>query len=343
MIFSKKWLVLATALLLVPAYAQDATQEATPDAMTTAEATMEPVILADTITFTSPVAGLQPEGVEWDADNGRFLVGSLTQGTIYSVTPHDDGTADIAPFIEDKDLKSTVGLEIDHVNNRLLVVNSGASAFGGGPGGAGLAAYDLETGERAYLVDFTSLYKSKTHFANDVAVDDEGNAYVTDTFAPVLYKVTPEGEASVLIEDKLLTNPNFGTNGIVYHPNGYLIVANSGDQALVKVTLDSKPTVTPIKLETPLGIDGMVLTTNSVFTDQAAIYAIARDEKNDQYIVTLLIDEERQAAIWGFASKITGDATTITLVGDTPYYINAYLGDMSRTEYELIAFQVEQA
>src|SRR5687768_14885975 len=169
-----KWLLLAAAMLVVPAFAQDATQEST----------VEPVMLPDEIAFVSPAPGLLPEGIEWDAVTGSFLVGSLSQGTIHRITPNDDGTATIEPFIEDEELMSTVGLEVDEENNRLIVSNSAATAFSGGPGAAMLAAYDLETGERAYMVDLAALYDSPTNFANDVTVDEEGNAYVTNSFAP---------------------------------------------------------------------------------------------------------------------------------------------------------------
>src|SRR4051812_29708538 len=121
-----KCLLLAAALLVVPVFAQDATQEST----------VEPIVLPDEIAFVSPEPGLQPEGIEWDAISGSFLVGSLSQGTIYSILPSEDGTGEIEPFIEDEELMSTVGIEIDEENDRLLVSNSGADAFAGGAGGA---------------------------------------------------------------------------------------------------------------------------------------------------------------------------------------------------------------
>jgi sugar lactone lactonase YvrE len=319
MFFKGKWLVIAASLLLVPVAAQDATQEST----------VEPMLLSDEITFESPVAGLSPEGIEWDATRGRFLVGSLSQGTIYSVTPNDDGTAVIEPLIEDEALVTTVGLELDKENDRLLVSNSDRTAFAGGPGGAGLAAYDLETGEQVYLVDFASVYESDNNFANDVTVDDEGNAYVTNSFAPVLYKVTPEGEASVLIEDESLGADFLGTNGIVFHPDGYLLVTNSGTQSLLKVTLGDEVTITPVELDVPFGADGMIL------AEDGTLYGVS-NQGEQQVIVAVVSDDDWSTASVTTVGETTGAATTIALAGGVPYYINAYLNDAERTEYQII-------
>lgn len=325
----KHWLAaLAAALLLVPAAAQDATQEPT------AEATMEPVTLPAEIVFESPVVGLRPEGIEWDAAHNRFLVGSLNVGSIHSITVADDGTTAIEPFIEDEELGATVGLEIDEANNVLLVSNSDPTAFAGGPGGAGLAAYDLETGERVYIVDLDELSDSPNNFANDVAVDSEGNAYVTNSFAPVLYKVTPEGDASVFIEDDLLSAEGFGANGIVYDPEtDSILVANAGTQSLLKVTLGDEPTITPVTLDVPFGADGLVL------AEDGTLYGIARNG-DVQNVVSATSEDEWETATVVTAAQTTGAATTITLVGEMPYYINAYLNDMERTEYQIVGVDV---
>ena len=80
--------------------------------------------LPDLIMAAHP--GIHPEGIEWDAENERFLTGSLTEGTIFAVA--DDGT--VTPFIEDENLLASVGIHIDAANNRLLVASSDLAAAG---------------------------------------------------------------------------------------------------------------------------------------------------------------------------------------------------------------------
>jgi sugar lactone lactonase YvrE len=208
------------------------------------------------ITLKAP--GSLPEGVEYDTKNKRFLVGSLTEGTVYTVA--DDGTR--TPFIKDPDLKSSVGIEVDEERNRLLVANSDSAVFRGqGAGQAKLGIYDLTSGKRIAMIDLAAAgpQEAKSHFANDVTVGKDGSVYVTNTMARVVYKVDPKNSVSVIV-------PNtFGTgqvmlNGIVFHPSGYLLVAESTAGDIYKVPLTGSGTFTKVKLpEQVTGADGILM------------------------------------------------------------------------------------
>src|SRR5690606_8018019 len=67
--------------------------------------------------------GVIPEGIEYDETSGRFLVGSLGEGTVFEVA--FDGS--LTPFVTDDELVSSVGIEVDEARNRLLVCNSDSS------------------------------------------------------------------------------------------------------------------------------------------------------------------------------------------------------------------------
>ena len=208
------------------------------------------------ITLKAP--GSLPEGVEYDTKNKRFLVGSLSEGTVYTVA--NDGTR--TPFVQDPDLKSSVGIEVDEERNRLLVANSDAAVFRGQSAGqAKLGIYDLTSGKRIAMVDLASAgpQDAKSHFANDVTVGNDGSAYVTNSMARVVYKVDPKNSVSVIL-------PNtFGAgqvmlNGIVFHPSGYLLVAESTAGDIYKVPLSSPGSFTKVKLpEAVTGADGILL------------------------------------------------------------------------------------
>ena len=100
--------------------------------------------------ITAERGGFIPEGIEYDQANGRFLTGSLAEGTIFVI--ERDGS--VVPFIRDADLVSSVGIEVDEPRDRLLVANSDRAAFGGDAAGqAKLGVYNLTTGERLAMVD----------------------------------------------------------------------------------------------------------------------------------------------------------------------------------------------
>lgn len=86
-------------------------------------------------------------------------------------------------------------------------------------------------------------------------MDAEGYIYVTDAKASKIWKVSPEGELLSIIRDPLFTPKEWykalvGLNGIVYHPDGYLIVIHTFTGNLFKIDLANR---NPVKLINVVG------------------------------------------------------------------------------------------
>jgi sugar lactone lactonase YvrE len=262
--------------------------------------------------------GLHPEGIEWDGAGGRFLVSSVTRGTVTEV--RDDGSHSI--FINDPDIVSSIGIHIDRANSRLLVANSNVAAFQGGDNHAMLGSYDLETGERAFMVDLGALTPSdQPQFANDVTSTPDGTAYVTNYVTAAIYTVTPAGEASVLVSGDALA-PG-GINGIEYHPDGYLIAAQVNARGMIKVGLDGS--VSAVELPEPMGIDGIVM------MNDGRLAVVAGTGEGDAAITEAIIlastDGWQTATIEGRWQAAT-DGTTAAVRGDEVYVVDARFADM---------------
>jgi hypothetical protein len=185
---------------------------------------------------------LHPEGVAYDPTRGAFLVTSLRHGTVSAVQP--DGSAET--LVKDPDLISTIGIRVDVARNRLLVVNADpgtgvATGTATVRRTAGLGIYDLRTGQRIRYVDLAKVAgDGGEHFGNDVAVAPDGTAYVTDSFAPIVYRIPARGPASVLLRDERLSGgAGFGANGIVWSDD-HLVIGNYADGTLWRVA-DSDP------------------------------------------------------------------------------------------------------
>ncbi|MDF7809831.1 hypothetical protein [Hymenobacter sp. YC55] len=208
-------------------------------------------------------AGVSPEGVQYDELNRRFLVSSRTRGRIGAVK--DDSTYTV--FADDPRLVSTIGLNLDLTRNRLLaaVSDNGANTTRSTPATlrrlAGLAIFNSNNGNLTRYVDLGALRPNQNHFANDITVDLEGNAYITDSASPIIYKVDPQGNATVFLEDPQLSGgTGFGLNGIVFHPAGFLLVAKSNDGTLFKVPLNNPGGFTRVTSNQNLvGADGLLL------------------------------------------------------------------------------------
>ena len=284
----------------------------------------EPPLLPATI--VAERGGFIPEGVEYDTTNGRFLTGSLSEGSIFQI--HTDGR--VTAVVTDPDLVSSVGIEVDEPRDRLLAANSDLSALrGSGVGQAKLGVYNLTTGERIAMVDLAAVIADApddaVRFANDVAVGDDGTAYVTDTQMNLIYRVGTDYEASVLhrFED------GAGPNGIVYHPSGYLLVARGS--ALWNVPLDDPDGATEVTLPEELpGQDGMVWTAGGRL-------AIVSNSGN-RVVALASGDDWATAELAGVATYET-QATTAAVVGDDIYVVHPHFADADPPSLERVVFQ----
>ena len=283
--------------------------------------------IPETSAITAPVPevvriadpGLHPEGIEWDAAGQRFLVSSVTRGTVTSV--HDDGSHVV--FLDDADVVSSIGIHIDRANGRLLVANSDVAAFQGNPGHAKIGSYDLASGDRLFMTDLGALTPGATQFANDVTTAPDGTAYVTNYTTPAIYVVSPDGSASVLVEGEPLA-PG-GINGIDLHPDGYLLAAQAGSRGLIRVPLDDPSATHRVSLAEPINADGLAL------TPEGRLVAVAGTGEGDSSRTEVLLLESADG--WESATIVerweaAADATTAALRGDDIYVIDARFADM---------------
>jgi sugar lactone lactonase YvrE len=214
----------------------------------------------ETIRFSSNA--LYPEGIAYDGGSSSFLVSSISKGIIGKV----DLKGTYSSFIADSKLISTLGIQVDSARNRVLVavgdlINTPATSTRDNLAAVGI--YNLKTGVLVAFVNLGQLKTGSKHLAYDIAVDAQGNAYVTDSFSPIIYKVDINNNASILLENDafkpLHVGDMAGLNGIVFHPDGYLIVSKINTGELFKVPLTAPNTFSKIT-SVALPGDGLLLT-----------------------------------------------------------------------------------
>ncbi|WP_437276329.1 hypothetical protein WME90_34490 [Sorangium sp. So ce375] len=203
---------------------------------------------------------LYPETIEYDSRSDRFLVSSFREGAIYAV----DGDGGASLVVDDPRLCSVLGIAVDAERGRLWAVSSdlGASVKPSAAGPKNLAAvgvYDLSTGKAIHYVDLAPLSPG-AHLVNGIALDSAGNAYVTDSFSPTIYKVDSQGNASVFLRDERFAGEGINLNGVVVHPDGYLLVVKKSDGSLFRVPLADPSRLSRVDIaERFVGGDGLVL------------------------------------------------------------------------------------
>ncbi len=213
-----------------------------------------------------------PEGIEFDKNDNTFLLSSINASPI--IKANLDGTYKSFTSGEKFPL-STAGLEIDYKRNRLLVACfNGTELMDGNPntkGAAFLRIYNLKTGIIEKDINLSGLLPdASAYFANDIAVDDKGNVYITDWYARVVYKVDTDGNPSVFWKNE--TEIKSGANGIVFNSDGYLLVSlltvnEKGlydNYGLAKIPVNDVKSANVLQFENKgfTGFDGMVLKPN---------------------------------------------------------------------------------
>jgi sugar lactone lactonase YvrE len=217
------------------------------------------------INFTAP--DTYPEGLTYDSLRNVYYVSSARKGTIGMVTPEGE----YAVLYADSSLKSTYGLKIHPDGSRLFVCVGDANyskytAEDTRMKMARLISIDLDDGKKLTDVDLSGLVPGK-HFPNDLVFDQDENIYITDSYAHAIYKVTPEGQASVFAKDKRFETEGVGVNGIVYHPKGYLLVDNSNTGRIYKIAINNPENVFNLDINQYfLGADGLLLQSHDTLT-----------------------------------------------------------------------------
>jgi sugar lactone lactonase YvrE len=180
---------------------------------------------------------------------------------------------------------------------------------------------------------------SGANFANDVTVDQHGNAYVTDSFSGVIFKVDLQGNAMVFYENEELAPApgGFGLNGIDYDPRGYLLIAKSDSGQLLKFPMDDLDDFTvvdlPVSLIDPDGIylknpNQLVIVSNDFGGENASVQTF---RTNDRWESASLIAEFHTGAVF---------PTTATVKRNDIYVLYAHLdvllAGVSRAEFSIV-------
>ena len=277
-------------------------------------------IYAQDITFKSDT--LYPEGIAYHSKRDVFFVSSLRHGKIGIV----DRKGNYKVFVDSPEMISAIGLRLNEKTNTLYVCTSdpGVSTktspatqrkF------AKLIAYDATTGAKKYIADLGALNTGGLNFANDVTFDNEGNVYVTNSFSPIIYKVDASGNPSIFATYDAWKGDGFKLNGIVFHPDGFLIVAVSNPGLLYKVPIKNPTDIKQIQCLLLLGADGLIY-------NQTNKELVVISNYTQEIIRMRSTDNWESALPWDRFKSVNTFPTTGTIGGSYYYILNAKLNEL---------------
>lgn len=201
-----------------------------------------------------------PHSLDYDAESNTFFASSLAQGKVFAFGP--DGQ--VRTHIDDPELVSSQAVLTDRERDRILVSNvdyGTAERSRDTPFRiAGVGSYDLESGEQDWCVDLTAVANDgRDHLIADVTVAPDGTAYAVDQLTPTVFRVDPDGSASVFLRSDLLQGdldiPDFldgvGMATVDWVEGDQLIIAMA-DGSLIRVPVQNPDEAEPVELSAPL-------------------------------------------------------------------------------------------
>jgi sugar lactone lactonase YvrE len=275
------------------------------------------------IEFSAPK--VYPEGIAYHPGKNVYYVSSVTTGTIGVV----DAGGKYNVFHKDSTLKSSFGMKVDTKRNTLWVCTADPnySQFSDSTTFKKISkiiGVDLTTAKRKSEIDLASLLPGK-HFANDVTLDNKGNLYVTDSYAPVIYKVDAKNKATILAKNDLFRSCDVGLNGIVFHPQGFLIAVNNGAGSILKIDLKDPTKVSKVKVKQFFpGADGLILdsSNNLVLVQNKGVNKAFRLTSKDMWTSAEVIGSTDVEARFQ-------QPTTATLVNTEVFILNSKMNELS--------------
>jgi sugar lactone lactonase YvrE len=227
-------------------------------------------------TLDPETIALYPEGIAAD-ESGVFYVSSVADGSIYLGNVSSINVELFLPGGEDGRASAT-GLKLD--NGRLFVAGAGTGM---------VFVYDASSGDLIRSFDAQG-----AGFLNDLAITETGDAYITDSFQPVIWRVPAEEVNNSPTPGKLepwldltdtpikYTAGVFNLNGIVATPDGrFLLTVQSNTGKLYRINIEDKE-VSKVNVAGPklTNGDGLVLTGNTLYVirNQGFVTKISLDE-----------------------------------------------------------------
>ncbi|MEM0941275.1 MAG: hypothetical protein AAGI25_16030 [Bacteroidota bacterium] len=251
-----------------------------------------------------------PEGISINPITGELYVTGYGDGSVQKVSNDHSSSYLIEPGTYGN--FQNVGIELDISRNRMWVCQIHFST-----GLSRIGIFSLE-GELEKTIDVPET--SFPHFLNDVIVDDDGNAYVTDSFGPQIWKVPVDlSEMSIWVSDERFINSFdfFNLNGLTFTPDNKYIIATSddigGEGDLFRIDLSTKE-VLAVEVEAEsfsgffFGGDGIVFENNQNLLLFSYFQGITRANFSNDYSSCTVTKADQHSEL--FADYVADFPTT---------------------------------
>ncbi len=206
------------------------------------------------IAYTISEKDLIPEGITYSKQNNSFYVSSILKEKIIQL---DAKTGRVKDFIEVGKYPSRfLGLLVDDANGHLWACGNKTQD---NKRYSAVFKFDLKSSE---LIKKYEISDEKSHTLNDLAIDDAGNIYFTDTDHQSIYIIKKDSDSVALFfNHESIIHPN----GITISPDSKRLYIASNDSGIKVLDISKKIILNANQyFEESKGLDGIKFYKNSI-------------------------------------------------------------------------------
>ncbi len=221
--------------------------------------------------FTLPDNVHMPETMAWDETRQKFLIGTVTEGSILAVGK-DGQVNELIKADNENGMWAVFDILVDQARNRLWVSSAATPAFARysptDKGRSALFEYDLESLKllRRYPVPVDG----RPHVLGSMVLDPSGNIFLADRVLPFIYsKLAGEQKLKAVLASKEMIS----MRGMAMQPDGSLIYVADREMGILLIDVRTgRSAKMPVPDTLNIGgIDGLYLWDNRLIVIQNGI------------------------------------------------------------------------
>ncbi len=221
--------------------------------------------------FTLPDNVLKPEAISWDESRQKFLVGTITTGSIFAVSK-DGQVSELLSANSENGLWAIFDILVDQAGNRLWVSSAAVPGFENfdliDKGRSALFEFNLETLELIHR--YPVPVDGQSHILGNMVLSSKGDIFIVDRALPLVY-TKPAGEAK--LKPLVILKQMVSMRGIAIQPDGRIMYVADREMGITVVDIQggrAQLLALPETLNAG-GIDGMYLDDNRLVIIQNGI------------------------------------------------------------------------
>ncbi len=230
----------------------------------------DPMGISETV-FTLADSVVWPETIAWDESRQRFLVGTVTEGSILAVDK-DGQLTELLKANQENGMWAVLDILVDQTRNRLWVSSAAMPVFSGfdpvDKGRSALFEFNLETLQLIHR--YPVPVDGRPHVLGSMAQSPNGDVFIVDRALPIIY-AKPAGEQK--LKAVMATRDMISMRGITMQPDGSVMYVADREMGIMVIDINTGR-VAKLAVPTTLnlgGIDGLYLWNNHLIVIQNGI------------------------------------------------------------------------